>query len=395
MAAAAAQTAAPAAAPAEAPKAADDGKKETVRYLDGVTNKWLVLPRHRNPRQRILRRNDWYCRICDNWVEDDTPHIVCSNDKCEDIFHLQCVKLAQLPTGDWFCPDKCRGTPRDAPESETSEGAELNADGKTWKAMKPLVWRGTAYPRVWCETLKRTYYPMNPLAYDLLNLPGASVSSQMLKHAEEPERLRITSKSHPRDADRLRRLGVLSPKAPRVAGLESPGGAQSPRGGQIRVLVTLEAVRSLIDKIPALQSDANVTANMAMLDEVLRNDDLSPQPDPVADEPTPTADGAAGANKRSATDMESQSTPQQQQEGDPGLAILVEVRAIAAELARARAELETAKADIALLKSKALAGQQPADQPEQPEQPQPHDGQPQQPKAQQAAHQESSVSALL
>eukprot|EP00727_Mastigamoeba_balamuthi_P009095 m51a1_g4808 putative prefoldin subunit 2 (255) ;mRNA; f:129538-131080 len=111
--------------------------------------------------------------------------------------------------------------------------------------------------------------PVNPLAYDLLNLPGASVSRQMLKHAEEPERLRITSKSHPRYADRLRRLGVLSPKAPRVAGLESPGGAQSPRGGQIRVLVTLEAVRSLIDKIPALQSDANLTANMAMLDEVL------------------------------------------------------------------------------------------------------------------------------
>lgn len=295
-----------------------------VRLQDEATKRWVALPRRRVAGMpRVARRNDWYCVRCGRWVDDDDASVVCSNDACEDVYHLACLGLPSLPDGDWFCPGGCKGTPRssvvaansdaaaatkgsaaaesiDDGENDGDDDSDSGSDGRAWTALRALRVGERTFARVRCGSLGgRVYYAMNPFAHDALGLAGSAASSLVAHSVGWPDRLRVTARAHPRDYARLRSLGFLGARTAASALL---GGSS-----RVRVLVTADAVRVVLATHPEL------AACFARFEDALRAESaaggVEELPEPAALPPAmPVADVAdaqgqsAAANKRAEED---------------------------------------------------------------------------------------------
>lgn len=294
----------------------------------------------------ITTRNDWYCRVCGVWVDDDQPHIVCSNNKCEDIFHLKCVGLDELPQGDWFCSAAlggCHGASREdaatpAAMRAKEEGVDTSlTDGREWHMLPPLEFRGVLYPRVLCSTLKRVYYPMNMLAYDLFAMQPAIVSSLLLKNAPEIERLRVTGSSTPQDYRRLRDLGFISSCSMRVDATEAEKAEKAAVNRRVRVMITIEALHAVIGVTPSMQTDVALQTSMTELVEKTK-DELSvvPIPDEEALEKSAARASLSSPAPRGATPTPLMSPAASE---DPASMFLDQIRSLREEVARRREDV--------------------------------------------------------
>ena len=64
----------------------------------------LLYPLHLIMTVPMLKR----CGATAKKPEDDRPMIACDYPGCPiEWYHLECLKLEEIPKGDWYCPD-CR-----------------------------------------------------------------------------------------------------------------------------------------------------------------------------------------------------------------------------------------------------------------------------------------------
>lgn len=343
---------------------------------------------------------------------------MCSGQECEDIYHLACAGLTELPTGDWFCPNPpgCKGRPRgvrleavapvapaaeegddgkkrkrspgkrvtkkkrvggaegsddEAPEEAVATAAaplavataaattdeEGEEDGRTWKLVEPLHIGGKEYPRVTCESLDgRVYYAMNPFAYEVLGMPGHAASSHIQHNVGWPDRLNVTSKFNPRDCERLRRIGFLGSRQ------SMSGPAVGIGSGRVRVLITADAIRVVVATVPGLKDDPKVMAGVKLMEDALKDDKPTPLPDP----PAPSAEELAAAAKADAEDDRAAAAVAAMAGGipldpdDPAAQLFAQAKEIQAAVGQFRSVLGDLRRDIDALKVK-VSPQPPAE----------------------------------